>query len=215
MSEIRVLVVEDHPMFVSGLRALLDTDEQLTLVGDARTAAAGIRLAREERPDVVLMDLRLPDGDGVQATRTILAEQPELAVLVLTMLEDERSVGAAIRAGARGYLLKDSDDTEILEAIRTVHAGSAIFDPAVAPQLTRLVGATSHTTHSRRPFPQLTERECQILDLIACGLSNAEISAQLVLSPKTVRNYVSTILTKVDATTRAQAIVRARQAGLG
>lgn len=202
-------------MFVSGLRALLDTDEQLTLIGDARTAADGIRLAREERPDVILMDLRLPDVDGVQATRTILAEQPGLAILVLTMLEDERSVGAAIRAGARGYLLKDSDDTEILEAIHTVHAGSAIFDPAVAPQLTRLVGPASHAAQQRRPFPQLTERECQILDLVACGLSNAEISAQLVLSSKTVRNYVSTILTKIDATTRAQAIVLARQAGLG
>jgi len=213
MSEIRVLIVEDHPMFASGLRALLDTDPQVSVVGTARTVADAVRRAAAERPQVVLMDLRLPDGDGVRATREILATCPETAILVLTMLEDEHSVAAAVGAGARGYLLKDSDDTEILSAVRAVHDGLAIFHTAVAPHLSRLVNPAPQ--RAARAFPQLTEREREILGLVARGLSNPEITAHLVLSPKTVRNHVSNIMAKIHAATRAQAIVLAREAGLG
>lgn len=211
MTAVRILVVDDHPIFAGGLRALFDTDDALTVVGTAHTAADAVALAGRERPDVVLMDLRLPDGDGITATAQILAANPQVAVVVLTMNDDEPSIAAAIRAGARGYLLKDTDDRELLTAIHSVAQGQAVFGQSVAPRLTGVVGSSP----SRRAFPQLTERESEILHLMACGLSNPEITAQLVLSPKTVRNHVSNILTKLNAPSRARAILAAREAGLG
>lgn len=211
---ISVLIVEDHPMFVHGLAALLATDPAIEVVGAAGSAAEALALVRRSSPDVVVMDLKLPDGDGVQLTRRVLDGHPSTAILVMTMFDDDRSVAAALRAGARGYLLKTSEDTQILAAIHTVHAGHAIVDQAVAGRLAGMLGPTGVDT-STRPFAELTDREFEILELIAFGLSNAEISARLVLSPKTVRNHVSNVLGKIGAASRAQAIVAAREAGVG
>ena len=210
-----VLIVEDHPMFVSGLIALLGTDPGIEVVGSAGTAAEALALVRRTAPDVVVMDLKLPDGDGVLLTRRVLADRPDAAVLVMTMFDDDRTVAAALRAGARGYLLKTSDDAQILTAVHTVHAGHAIVDHGVAGRLAAMVGPISAGAAAARPFPELTDREFEILELIAFGLTNAEITARLVLSPKTVRNHVSNVLGKIGAASRAQAVVAARDAGLG
>jgi DNA-binding NarL/FixJ family response regulator len=216
MAEIGVVIVEDHPVFVNGLRAVLDTDADVEVLAAVATADEALGAARRERPDVVLMDLGLKEGDGITATRAIHEELPEVAIVVLTMHDDDRSVLAALRAGARGYLLKDSDDERILEAVHAAHRGQAILDGAVATRLDRILGHRHPSDEpGRRPFPELTERELEILDLVAAGLSNPEITSRLVLSPKTVRNHVSTIMTKIGAGSRSQAIVLARDRGLG
>jgi DNA-binding NarL/FixJ family response regulator len=214
---VRVLVADDHPFFRDGLRVMLEATPDTELVGEAADGDEAIALARTLQPDVILMDLRMPGLGGIEATRKILSESPQVGILVVTMIEDDDSVFAAMRAGARGYLLKGADKDDMLLAIRAVGRGEAIFGPSIARRLVQYFA--SHpavpTPASRVVFPELTDREREILDLIAAGRSNQEIASQLFLSLKTVRNYVSNILTKLQVSDRAQAIIRAREAGLG
>jgi DNA-binding NarL/FixJ family response regulator len=207
-----ILIADDHPLFRKGLRALLATVPQVRVVGEAANGAEAVRLAVQLRPNVVLMDLQMPGGDGLQAVRTIAAVQPEVRMLVVTMFQDDDSIFAAMRAGARGYVLKDMDDDDITRAILAVGRGDAIFSPAIAARM-----MTFFTAQSPQPiamFPGLTESERNVLRLMAKGLNNDAIAQQLVLSPKTVRNYISNIFSKLQVADRAQAIVRAHDAGL-
>lgn len=214
MSRLRIVVVDDHPLFRSGLRALLATVPGLEVTGEATSGPEAVDLAHRLRPDVVVMDLQLPGLSGVEATRRIVAADPDVGVLVVTMYEDDHSVFAAMRAGAKGYVLKDTDEERMLDAIRSVGRGEAIFSPAVARRM--LAFFSGHTADlPARAFPELTPREREVLDLIAQGLSNPQITARLYLSPKTVRNHISSIFAKLQVADRAQAIVRAREAGLG
>jgi DNA-binding NarL/FixJ family response regulator len=211
---LRVLVAEDHPVYRDGLRSLLGTAPRFQLVGEAEDGDAAVRMATQLRPDVVLMDLQLPGRNGIEATRAIVGAHPAIAVLVLTMFDDDESVFNAMRAGARGYLLKDAAGTDLLRSIDTVGEGGAVFGPGVARRLVAFF-ASGGVGPRAEPFPELTERERQVLDRIARGEANAAIAARLGISLKTVRNYVSTILDKLMVATRAEAIVRAREAGLG
>ena len=209
---LRVVIADDHPVFRDGLRALLSTDPRIRLAGEASTGAEVIALASELQPDVVLMDLHMPGGDGVSATREIVRACPQVAVLVLTMFDDDDSVFAAMRAGARGYLLKGTNQQDMLRAIHLAGAGGATFGPAVAQ---RVMEFFTRPRAALPAFPQLTDREHEILELLAQGHANAVIGARLRISEKTVRNHVSSIFTKLAVADRAQAIVRAREAGLG
>ncbi len=211
---IRVLIADDHPLFRSGMRALLMADEDTELAGEATNGEEAIDLASELQPDVVLMDLQMPGISGVDATRRILRTSPNTRILVVTMFEDDHSVFSAIRAGARGYVLKGANPEEVLRAIRVVAGGEAIFSPTVATRLIDFFGGLRSEAFPQT-FPELTEREREILDLIAQGRSNAEIARQLSLSGKTVANYVSNIFGKLQVADRAQAMLRAREAGLG
>ena len=214
----RVLVADDHPMFRAGLVALLGTDAGFEAVGEAETGARAVELAMELHPDVVVMDLHMPGLDGVGATREITERAPDIGVLVLTMSEDEDDVVAALGAGARGYLLKDAGPEQILGAVRSVAQGATVLGPAVARRLRGLLTAPvpARADAVRGPaFPELTPREREILTLIAAGRSNPAIARELVLSPKTVRNHISSIFAKLHVQARAEAIVRAREAGLG
>ena len=214
---VRVLVADDHPFFRDGLRVLLEATADTELVGEATDGDEAIALAQTLRPDVILMDLRMPGMGGIEATRKIISETPHVGILVVTMIEDDVSVFAAMRAGARGYLLKGADKDEMLLAIRAVGRGEAIFGPGIARRLMQYFArpAATPTQSSQVVFPELTDRERKILNLIAAGWNNEEIAGQLFLSLKTVRNYVSNIFTKLQVVDRAQAIVRARQGGLG
>ncbi len=211
---IRVLIADDHPLFRSGMRALLMADEGTEVSGEATTGEEAIALAAECRPDVVLMDLQMPDVNGIEATRRILRTNPNTRILVVTMFEDDHSVFSAIRAGARGYVLKGAKPDEVLRAIRGVASGEAIFSPAVATRLIDFFGGLRAEVVPQS-FSELTDREREILDLIAQGRSNAEIARNLSLSVKTVANHVSNILSKLQVADRAQALLRAREAGLG
>ena len=208
-----VLIADDHPIFRKGLRALLGGQPSLCLVGEAASGVEAVQLAAELRPDVILMDLRMPGGDGLTAVRQIVAARPESRILIVTMFEDDDSVFAAMRAGARGYVLKDMDDDEIARAILAVGHGEAIFSPAIAARMVTFFAA--RPASAALTFPELTESERAVLRLMAQALNNQAIAERLSLSPKTVRNYVSNILGKLQVADRAQAIVRARQAGLG
>ncbi len=214
MEAIRVLLADDHAFFRDGLRMLLEEAPDLELAGEAADGDVAVKLAVELQPDVVLMDIKMPGLSGIEATRRILGASPHIGIIVVTMYEDDDFVFAAMRAGARGYLLKGADREEVLRAIRAVASGDAIFGPAIAR---RLIGFFAAPASPAPPpvFPELTEREREILDLIARGSSNAEIAGRLFLSPKTVRNNVSNILSKLQVASRAEAIVRAREAGLG
>jgi DNA-binding NarL/FixJ family response regulator len=214
---IRVLVADDHPFFRDGLRVLLEATADTELIGEATDGGEAISLAQTLQPDVILMDLRMPGLGGIEATRKILSESPQVGILVVTMIEDDASVFAAMRAGARGYLLKGADKDEMLLAIRAVGRGEAIFGPGIARRLMQYFArpAPTPTQASRVVFPELTDREREILELIAAGWNNEEIAGQLFLSLKTVRNYVSNIFTKLQVVDRSQAIVRAREAGFG
>jgi DNA-binding NarL/FixJ family response regulator len=210
---VQVLVADDHPVFRSGLCALLATDPAVTVVGEAATGTEAVAATTRDHPDVVLMDLNMPELDGVAATAQILQADPRVAVLVLTMFDDDDSVFAAMRAGARGYLLKGTNQADILHAVHAVAAGGAVFGPAVAQ---RMLDFFVHgAAHSAATFPQLSDRERQVLDLLAQGDSNSRIATRLTISEKTVRNHVSNIFAKLAVADRAQAIVRAREAGLG
>jgi DNA-binding NarL/FixJ family response regulator len=211
--KIRVLVADDHPVFRYGMRAILASKPDVELVGEARDGEEAVALALELNPDVILMDLNMPGTGGIEATRRILEKLPSAGILVLTMIDADDSVFAAMRAGARGYLPKGADGAETIRAIRAVAGGEAIFGPSIARRLTGYFAGAEDA--AARPFPELTEREREILSLIARGRTNAAIAEALYLSPKTVRNYVSNIFTKLQVSDRAEAIVRAREAGLG
>ncbi len=215
VERIRVLIADDHPFFRDGLRMLLEATPDTELTGEATDGDEAVNLAAELSPDVILMDLRMPGTGGVEATRKILAENPETAVLVVTMVEEDDSVFAAMRAGARGYLLKGADKDETLAAIRAVARGEAVFGPGIAGRLTRYFEASPARAPTRLAFPELTEREREILALVAVGKNNEEISKALFLSLKTVRNYVSNIFAKLRVSDRAGAVIRAREAGMG
>ncbi|WP_308104643.1 response regulator transcription factor [Actinocorallia sp. API 0066] len=210
--DIRVIIADDHPMFRQGLRALLEALE-IGVVGEAESGPAAVQLAHDVQPDVVVMDLHMPGGNGIEATRTITRTSPHIGVLVLTMFRDDDSVFAAMRAGARGYLLKESGAEEIARAVRAVAAGEAIYGPEIARRV--LTYFTDMPDPRKSAFPELTDREREVLELIAQGRNNGEIAGILFLSPKTIRNHVSNIFMKLHVADRAQAIVLAREAGLG
>ncbi|GAA2374593.1 DNA-binding response regulator [Catellatospora methionotrophica] len=208
---ITVLIADDHPMFRRGLRALLGTLPGVEVVGEAVDGHEAVRLGRQLVPRVVLLDLHMPGGDGLSAIRQLAAAAPEVNILVVTMFEDDDSVFAALRAGARGYVLKDTDDEQMSRAIQAVADGGAIFSPAIA---TRIMAFFATAGRAVEPFPELTASERNVLQLMARGLSNEVIAGELSLSAKTVRNYVSSVFTKLQVASRAQAIVRARDAGM-
>jgi DNA-binding NarL/FixJ family response regulator len=210
---VRVVVADDHPIVRDGLRALLASLPDVDLVGEATTGRDAVRSAVTDRPDVVIMDLRMPDLDGTTATAEICRVAPDVAVLVLTMLDDDDSVFAAMRAGARGYLVKGASQQEIVRAITAVAAGEAIFGPGVARRVLRYFA--SPPAAAQPAFPALSPREREVLDLIAGGLTNAAIAGRLGLSAKTVGNHTSAIFAKLQVAGRAEAIIRAREAGLG
>jgi DNA-binding NarL/FixJ family response regulator len=214
MEPIRVLIADDHPLFRDGMHGLLDSEADTEVVGEAKTGEEAVELAEALRPDVILMDLKMPGINGIQATREVLNRSPDVGVLVVTMFEDDDSVFAAMRAGARGYLLKDARGDEVINAIRAVAAGQAIFGPGIAQ---RLMGFFTVPGPNVRPraFPELTAREEEILALVAAGKNNAEIAGALFLSLKTVQNHVSNIFAKLRVADRAQAVIRAREAGMG
>jgi DNA-binding NarL/FixJ family response regulator len=208
-----VLVADDNAPLRESLRALLNAAEGIEVVGEAGDGEATIQAAASLQPDVILMDIKMPGVNGIEATRRIVYTSPHISVLILTMFEDDDSVFAALRAGARGYLLKGALKSEILRAIRSVSSGEAIFGPSIAKRLMHYF-ASPPTAVPRQLFPELTERELEILKLIAQHLTNVEIAEQLGLSQKTVRNHVSNIFAKLQVADRAQAIIRAREAGL-
>jgi DNA-binding NarL/FixJ family response regulator len=210
---IRVLIADDHPLFRDGLTALLTDGPDTEPVGAAANGTEAVDLARETQPDVVVMDLNMPGLNGVEATRRIVADSPHIAVLVLTMFDDDDSIFSALRAGARGYLLKGADQEQIRAAIRAAANGEIIFGTQLATRM--LAYFTTGASAPPQAFPQLTDREREVLDLVAQGQANTAIAAKLGLSQKTVRNHVSNILTKLQVADRAQAIVQARDAGLG
>jgi DNA-binding NarL/FixJ family response regulator len=214
MSErIRVLIADDHPVFRDGLRGLVDRSPDLDLVGEATTGVEAVALAAEGKPQIVLMDLRMPEMSGIEATRRITAADPSVGVLVLTMSEDDESLFAAMRAGARGYIPKDADSEELLRGIRAAAVGDAIFGASIARRMMSFFAAGRPGEPS--PFPELTDREREILVLIAQGRSNSDIAHLLGITSKTVRNHVANVFAKLQVADRGQAIVRAREAGLG
>ncbi len=210
MDKIQILLADDSDSFRHGLRALLESVDDIEVLGEASDGQATVRAAQLLQPDVILMDIQMPGLNGIQATREIIHTSPHISILMLTMFEDDDSVFQALRAGARGYLLKG----EILRAIRGVNSGEAIFGPAIAKRLMQYF-AEPHPASPALAFPELSDREREILALVAQHYTNTEIAEQLSISPKTVRNHVSNIFTKLRVADRAQAIIRARQAGLG
>ncbi|MCK6624856.1 MAG: response regulator transcription factor [Anaerolineae bacterium] len=214
MEQITVLIADDHAEFREGLAALLETAADLELVGEATSGDEAVTLAARLQPDVILMDINMPGLNGIEATRRILHGSPHIAILILTMFEDDDSVFAAVRAGARGYILKGALKAEIFRAIRALSHGEAIFGPAIARKLMNYFAAPRPSAPPQT-FPDLTEREREILAMMAQHLTNPEIAERLSISQKTVRNQVSNILSKLQVTDRAQAIIRAREAGLG
>lgn len=209
----RIVVVDDHPVFRMGMVALLGSLDGFDVVGEAESADDAVEVCGRVEPDVVLMDLQLGEQSGVEATRRIVERHPDMGVLVVTMMDDDDSVFAAMRAGARGYLLKGAAPPDIQRAVEAVRRGEVLLGPEVASR------ALGYLTGARRdgptPFPDLTDREREVLDLVAAGLDNATIARRLAVSPKTVRNHLSNVFTKLQVADRAQAIVRAREAGLG
>ena len=213
MEPLRIVIADDHVFFRDGVRTLVEAAPDLELVGEAGTGDEAISLAASLQPDVILMDIRMPGTNGIEATRRIVQASPHIRVLMVTMFEDDQSVFTAMRAGARGYLLKGANYDEMLRAIRAVGNGEAIFSPSIAARFLEYFGSMRPATPPA-VFPELSEREREILGLIAQGCKNAEIADRLVLTPKTVRNHVSNILSKLQVTDRAQAIIRAKEAGL-
>jgi DNA-binding NarL/FixJ family response regulator len=209
---VRVVLVDDHPMFRTGMRVALETGTEIVVVAEAGDVGEAIRVIAEAVPDVVVMDLHMPDGSGLQATQRLKAEHPGLAVLIMTMSEDDDAIVAALRAGARGYLLKSAGREEVLHAIRTMAHGGSVFSGRIGARLAALV---SRPPAQRATFAMLSEREHEVLEFVARGYDNRRIARELFLSEKTVRNHVSNLMAKLGVGDRAEAIVRAREAGLG
>jgi DNA-binding NarL/FixJ family response regulator len=214
MNPLRILIADDHPVFRHGIRTLLEMMPDMEVVGEATTGAEAVGQAETLLPDVILMDLNMPDLSGIEATRQIVRASPDTRILIVTMFNDDASVFTAMRAGARGYILKDAEKAEMVRAIQAVGNGGAIFSPAIASQLIAFF-ATPFPLAQKDIFPELTDREREILHLLATGATNGEIAQHLALSPKTVSNYVSNIFNKLQVADRAEAIIRARDAGLG
>jgi len=212
MDNLTILIADDHPVFRKGLRALLSTISNVELVGEAASGEEAITLAEKLQPDVILLDLQMPGGGGLNAIRSIVQTSPHIRILVVTMFEDDDSIFEAMRAGARGYVLKDTQDEELERAIWAVGSGEAIFSPAIALKMINFFAARPPAMADI--FPELTASERDVLKLMAQGLSNEAIAQQLSLSIKTVRNYSSNIFSKLQVADRAQAIVKARDAGL-
>jgi DNA-binding NarL/FixJ family response regulator/class 3 adenylate cyclase len=218
MDTIRLLIADDHALFREGLRALFSALPDIEVVGEAADGATAITQVDACKPDVVLMDINMPGVNGIEATRRILSDHPQLGVIMVTMLEDDASVFAAMRAGARGYVLKGAHHDEILQAIRAVAAGQAVFGPAIAVRMMNFFQGLNSAPQTGGPvaaFPELTEREREVLKLMAQGVSNKAIAEKLVISMKTVSNHITNIFSKLQVADRAQAILRARDAGLG
>ena len=213
-STIRIVIADDHTVVREGLRAVLGSESDMEVVGEAATGKEVVEWAAELQPDIILMDIQMPGINGIEATRRILDVNPDVGVVVLTMFEDDDSVFSAMRAGARGYVLKGAPPSEILKVLRAVAGGEAHFGPEIARRLMTFFSAPKPAS-STETFPELTSREVEILDLIAQGHSNAKIAARLFISPKTVGNHISHIFTKLQVADRAHAIIRAREAGLG
>ncbi len=214
IEKIRILIADDHPLFRDGMHGLLDSVADTEVVGEATSGEEVIAQAALLQPDVILMDIKMPGINGIAASREILAASPHIGILMVTMLDDDESVFAAMRAGARGYVLKGANQANILLAIRAVAKGEVIFGPGIARRLLRFFATFKPTAHPR-VFPELSDRETELLALMAQGRSNQEIAAQLGLTLKTVRNHVSNIFSKLQVADRAQAVLRARAAGLG
>lgn len=213
IDQIQILIVDDHTLFRDGLKALFSSLPDTAVLGEAATGVEAVSLAETQQPDVILMDIQMPDLNGIEATRQIVQTSPHIGVIIVTMFEDDDSVFAAMRAGARGYVLKGADQEEMLRTIRAVARGEALFGANIAARLATFF-------NSRRPapeavFPELTAREREVLQLLAQGLSNQQIAQKLFISIKTVRNHVSNIFSKLQVADRVQAIIRARDAGLG
>lgn len=209
---IRILIADDHPVFRFGLKALLESESEFEIVGEASNGEEAVELSRSLYPDVVLMDITMPGMNGIEATRQILSDRPDIGILIVTMVDDS-SLLAALRAGARGYLLKGAEGEETLRAIRAVASGEMIVSAPIVERLSDFLQGAPQG--ARYVFPELTPREHEVLELMAQGLTNSAIAERLTLSPKTVRNQVSIIFSKLDVSDRSQAIVKARKAGLG
>jgi DNA-binding NarL/FixJ family response regulator len=217
MEPIKLLIADDHALFREGIRALLLAAPDIICVGEVATGEDAVGQTAVLQPDVVLMDINMPDMNGVEATRCILQTNPNVGIIMVTMLEDDASVFAAMRAGARGYVLKGSHHNEMLQAIRAVAQGQALFGPAIARRMTRFFQTGSQfasQSSPTEPFPDLTDRERELLALIGQGKNNSDIAEILVISPKTVRNHITSIFSKLQVADRAEAIIRARQAGI-
>ncbi len=210
---VRIVLADDHPVVRGGLRALIATIEGLEVVGEATDGDSAVREVQLLRPDVVLMDVRMPGVGGVEATRRIREKTPETAVLMLTMYDDDATVLTAMQAGARGYLLKGAEQGEIVGAIHAVVAGQVIFGPGIAGRVLEYFAAPP--VPAAEPFPELTAREREILDLLASGRRTSAIAERLFLSPKTVSNHLTSVFAKLEVADRTEAIIRARQSGLG
>lgn len=211
---IRIVIADDHQIFRDGLKGLLEAASDTEVVGEAETGAEAVELADEQRPDLILMDLQMPDVNGIEATRRIMSAHSDINILMLTMFDDDHSVFAAMRAGARGYVLKGAKREKMLRAVRAVAGGEAIFSPGIAARMIDFF-APDRSATSAQPFPELTDREREVLALLARDYKNADIARELVIAPKTARNYVSNILSKLQAADRIEAGQRARDAGLG
>jgi DNA-binding NarL/FixJ family response regulator len=213
--DVEVVLADDHPVFRDGLAMLLDSVAGIRVVGRAGTGREALDVAGQLHPDVVVMDVNMPDMDGIEATRRLTADSPHIGVVVLTMSEDDDTVFAAMRAGARGYLLKEAGPDDIVRSITAVARGEAVFGAPVARRIVDYFAAGPATATRAGPFPELTPREREVLDLVAAGRANADIARALFLSPKTVRNIVSNVFAKLHVADRAEAIIRARDVGLG
>lgn len=218
MENNRLLVADDHALFREGLQALFSATPGIEIVGEAATGEETVALAEKLQPDIILMDINMPGMDGIQATRRILRTNPTIGVIVVTMLEEDASLFSAMRAGARGYVLKGAHHQELLQTVRAVAGGQVLFGPSTASRIMGFfqdIEADLKPSLPKETFPELTPRELEVLELIAQGANNSQIAEKLVISDKTVRNHITSVFSKLQVADRAQAIIKARDAGLG